>query len=128
MNAPITLAAGVQNLRFVVESGDSNFNYFYISNSLSTLNQNTTSEDDSLKIYPIPSKDVVNVYYTSDKEQYSNYEIIDIRGKSVLRSSFQTKSDDNIQKIDVSRLTEGRYVLKVKVGTNVLFGKIIKIK
>ena len=128
VNAPITLAAGVQNLRFVVESGDSNFNYFYISNSLSTLNQNTTSEDDSLKIYPIPSKDVVNVYYTSDKEQYSNYEIIDIRGKSVLRSSFQTKSDDNIQKIDVSRLTEGRYVLKVKVGTNVLFGKIIKIK
>ncbi len=61
-------------------------------------------EEKTIEVFPNPISDYVSV--KAEKDEDFNIEIIDMQGKSILRTSSR-----NNEKIDVSKLSAGKYVL-----------------
>lgn len=74
----------------------------------------------SLVFYPNPSKDFINVQAENDY-QVENIQIFDLNGRLVTN-----KTDFNTDRIDISKLNQGSYILKAKVNGTVISKKIIK--
>jgi ELWxxDGT repeat protein len=74
----------------------------------------------SLVFYPNPATDFVNIQ-DEYKNEVENVQIFDLNGKVV-----SGKTDFATDKIDVSRLNQGTYILKAKVKGTVISKKIIK--
>ncbi|MBB4803103.1 ELWxxDGT repeat protein [Flavobacterium nitrogenifigens] len=74
----------------------------------------------SLLFFPNPTTNVINVKAGNDN-QVESVQIFDLNGRIVINSS-----DFLDDKIDVSRLSAGAYVLKVKVNGTEISKKIIK--
>ncbi|WP_298755769.1 FG-GAP-like repeat-containing protein [uncultured Psychroserpens sp.] len=72
-----------------------------------------------LVVYPNPTNDVLNIS-TSDNLQNAIYTIFDITGKRVMNA----KLDQN--KIDVSTLNTGNYILRIVSGNTIKSQKFIK--
>ena len=113
VSTPLILAAGIQKIRFLIESGNSNYNYFKISNVISAIQSPTSSGNDVLKIFPNPSVNIIQAIYTSDKAETVSYEIIDNSGKSYMKSIYLCQTGENRPKIDISTLPEGIFFLKI---------------
>lgn len=73
-----------------------------------------------LVFFPNPSKDFINVQIENDN-QVESIQIFDINGKLV-----NNLSDFKSEKIDISRLSPGAYILKAKINGNVVSKKIVK--
>ena len=71
-----------------------------------------------MKLYPNPSKDWVKIDGISE---VSDVQIFDITGKLVLLQEYQV--DD---RIDISNLTVGMYILNIRNSEGVSSKKIIK--
>lgn len=110
VSALIILTFGIQNLRFVIDSGNGNFSYFKID-TLTGFNLNQSIISESLKIYPVPANDIVEIAFNSVVNQYSKYEIIDMRGCSIIKSGFGVIFGDNYKRINISKLREGMYLM-----------------
>lgn len=74
----------------------------------------------SLVFYPNPSKDFINMQAENDY-QVENIQIFDLNGRLVTN-----KTDFNTDRIDISKLNQGSYILKAKVNGTVISKKIIK--
>jgi len=72
-----------------------------------------------LKIYPVPAKDIINVY-----SEYDNlpFIIIDINGRKLI----QNKLHQGNNKIKINMLSNGMYFLKTFYNKNNYFSKFIK--
>lgn len=70
--------------------------------------------DKLYSVYPNPAKSSISVI----GEDIKSVEILDNSGNSVLKS--------NLQKIDISKLVNGQYVVKITTSTNCIVKKIIK--
>ena len=79
--------------------------------------KNTDFEAIDFEIYPNPADDFIVI---SSSKKINQYEIIDLLGKKVLKSNFKT------EKIDVSGLQSGVYILKVEDGSKSEIHKFIK--
>ncbi|MFZ0596403.1 MAG: T9SS type A sorting domain-containing protein, partial [Flavobacterium sp.] len=74
----------------------------------------------SLVFYPNPSNDFVNIK-SENNDQVESVQIFDWNGKLV-----SNKADFNANKIDITRLNQGAYILKAKVNGTEISKKIIK--
>ncbi|UUW11524.1 T9SS type A sorting domain-containing protein [Flavobacterium plurextorum] len=85
-------------------------------------NLSTVSVDQrkSLNLYPNPSKNFVN-FYTEDYSEIEDIQIFDLNGRLV-----SGRSDLNGDKIDISNLHQGTYILKAKINGAEITKKIIK--
>lgn len=84
------------------------------------VNLSTPSFDlASLKAYPNPVKDVLNLYYTENISQVS---IFNLLGQQVL----DKKLDASEVKLDMSNLPQGTYLVKVNVDNQVKTLKVVK--
>lgn len=72
----------------------------------------------SLKIYPTPTKDYIYIKGGNNYNSY-NYSIYNTLGQEVIQSK-------STNKIDVSTLTNGIYILKLQVNNSIISRKIIK--
>jgi hypothetical protein len=72
----------------------------------------------NINIYPNPSKDWIKIDGLTES---SNIQIFDITGKLILQQEYQV--DD---KIDISSLTTGMYILNIRNSEGVSSKKIIK--
>jgi len=88
----------------------------YVNNLSTPLFENKSS----LVFYPNPSKDFINVQ-TENDNQIESIQIFDLNGRLV-----NDKTDFNTNKIDISKLNQGSYLLKAKVDGTVISKKIIK--
>ncbi|KQO22330.1 hypothetical protein ASF10_08045 [Flavobacterium sp. Leaf82] len=101
-------------------------NYLYYSkeNKLWKYSKNLSNpliaSKPSLLFYPNPSTDFVNIQSENNNEVES-VQIFDLNGKLV-----SNKTDFNANKIDVTRLNQGAYILKAKVNGTEISKKIIK--
>ena len=76
-------------------------------------------ENEKLKIFPNPAKDIVNINYPNLKE----VSILDLTGRILLQKTF---SNSNNVQLNIGNLSKGVYVLKViDVKGNALTGKLI---
>ncbi|MFN4235354.1 MAG: T9SS type A sorting domain-containing protein [Bacteroidia bacterium] len=72
----------------------------------SSINENKI--DNSIYIYPNPSKNIINIYSTN--ELNDNYVILDFIGKEVMRGNL--KSEKN--KLNITNLKNGLFFLKIE--------------
>ncbi|WP_264551677.1 T9SS type A sorting domain-containing protein [Flavobacterium sp. N2038] len=80
-----------------------------------------TENKSPLVFYPNPSSDFINIK-TENDTQVESFQIFDLNGRSVSTSGL----DLNNNKIDISRLNQGSYILKAKVNGTLISKKIIK--
>ena len=126
VSTPLILAAGIQKIRFLIESGNSNYNYFKISSTISAVQSLTSFGNDVLKIYPNPSVNSIQAIYTSDKAETVSYEIIDNSGKSFIKSIYLCQTGENRPKIDISTLQDGIFFLKINSKTRTVSASFCK--
>ncbi|GAA0725817.1 hypothetical protein GCM10009430_32050 [Aquimarina litoralis] len=104
----------------------------YIQYDLSNRNQiNTTiySSGLSMKIFPNPVSDMLNVEFQEfpdNNESLATVKILDINGKTLFSKKCIIDKTDH--KIDVSNLKDGLYFLKVSYGKNIVRTKFYKLK
>jgi alpha-tubulin suppressor-like RCC1 family protein len=84
----------------------------------STLSM-TEYNNDTVSIYPNPCKDFLNIELNNELE-INNITISDISGKIILMVN------DVCEKIDVSSLKTGVYVLKINSNEKIIYKKIVK--
>lgn len=87
-----------------------------VTNSLSTLE---VMSKNKIGVYPNPVSDVLNI---EAKEKIERFDIFDLTGKTVLSD----KANSNRLEINVSHLSTGNYLLKVKTASGTSTQKIIK--
>ena len=73
----------------------------------------------TLKVYPDPAKDILNVSGILEEAAIG---IFDISGKSILTGSL----NDSFNKINISGLPRGVYILKLKIGDSIVMKRFVK--
>lgn len=122
-------ASFINKLNTNFSSGGLNFNPFYqlnafhngyIENNYTTDTKPLTniSDNDEIKIYPNPSKGIINIEATVSIKQIT---ILDLSGKIVL----SIYTNNSIVTIDISDLPKGIYVIETNTGKK-HFNRIIK--
>jgi aminopeptidase YwaD len=81
-----------------------------------------TNEKASIKVYPNPSKDFINVDIEADRFSSSEIELFDIQGIMVKKSKLNAQIGN---RIDVSTLNPGAYTYRVVINGKGISGKVI---
>ncbi|WP_433816202.1 T9SS type A sorting domain-containing protein [Flavobacterium johnsoniae] len=84
------------------------------------LNIPLVENKSSLVLYPNPSSDFINIK-TENDTRLENFQIFDLNGRLV-----RTSALDLNNKIDISNLNQGSYILKAKVNGALISKKIVK--
>lgn len=111
-NANIIASTALSNDNYFYELQVDNFSFAYAFYNLSASNQN---KGDNLTIYPNPAYDYVYINSTTELEAT----IYDILGKEIKRAYFKDK-------LDITCLEKGIYILNLTDGVNSSTHKIIK--
>ncbi len=81
-------------------------------------------ETDGIKIYPIPTKDVLNIQISNQNDLFS-LNLINMNGSIVQSHSIDAKSNTNtLKSIDVNRLPTGIYFVKITSKKETITQKI----
>ena len=110
---------------FIAKYSDPSFNqpyegevYFYDSLSIGNV---SISRENNLTLYPNPTKDIVNIISTN--ERINSYTLYNMGGQTMIKSEkIKTKSE----KINLSNLPKGVYVIKVITDKNSYTRKVIR--
>ncbi len=76
------------------------------------------------RVFPIPAKDVLYVHAQFDLSQQSNFELLDISGRSKFLLQGVQSVRDGVTKLDISNLSNGIYVLRWTEGKVIRTEKI----
>ena len=76
-------------------------------------------------IYPNPTTDKINISFESKQGADYVIAVYDIAGRAVKRISYKAISGDNIINTDLGGLQDGKYIVRVEDGNNIVGGKII---
>ena len=82
-----------------------------------------TYSDDNLKIYPNPVNNAINIEYNNLKTEFAIYKILNINGKEILKGKISLLKN----KIDISEIPEGVYILELNIDGVLYRKKIVKI-
>ncbi|WP_218598487.1 sulfatase-like hydrolase/transferase [Polaribacter sp. NJDZ03] len=129
---PVQLRASINNVNNWSFSEDKEYNLWSFDKTSSNTSGNigtagTLSTADQifkkLSIFPNPSGDYFNVNYSGTLSELE-VEIFTASGKSVKKVK---ETNVNNPRIDVSNLSSGIYIIKIKTDENLLIKKIIKL-
>ncbi len=81
-----------------------------------------TGEKETIKVYPNPARDYINVDIQSTNFKQSDIELFDMQGKLVKKAKLKSKQGN---RIDVSNLNAGAYTYNVSLNGKTISGKII---
>lgn len=90
----------------------------------STVGIHTIEENKKLSVFPNPAKDLLTVSYNAALSENMTLEIIDLNGKLISRTAFNSKQAI----LDVSLLSPAVYIVQLKSGSNTLAAKKIIIE
>jgi aminopeptidase YwaD len=85
------------------------------------VRDNSLNKLESVKIYPNPAKDLLNIELPDSKIKNFSFEITDLSGRSLLKSENQTK-------INVGSLINGAYLGILKAGDQTVVRKVMIAK
>ena len=89
-----------------------------VSLSESRLSQQT-------QVFPNPVSDILNIQFPNSSPKPEFVEITSLQGKSVLKS--KVSAEESQQKLNLSNLPAGHYILNFQVGNNMISKKIEKL-
>jgi endoglucanase len=105
------------------------------NNSLTTTDSTSSSNDkgnntskSELTVYPNPFEDYININYENEFIGDVTINIYDILGRLIKRYNINKSSEILQERIDVSMIREGAYILQLRAGNAVRTNKIIKTK
>lgn len=78
-----------------------------------------------LRVGPNPATDLVRLYFTKYRSNEVQYQWVDQKGSVVLQNNATIGNDGRVT-IDISKLAEGQYFLKLQLGEEVLIKKVYK--
>ncbi|WP_299336619.1 HYR domain-containing protein [uncultured Psychroserpens sp.] len=89
----------------------------------SCLNRDIAEEDielsideDKVKLYPVPTVDILNVALESPRATQASYSIASMRGEVSIQNTWEINEGHNEVKIDVTRLSDGLYNLIININ------------
>ncbi len=94
----------------------------FMPNGFVGLTNIETNEKASIKVYPNPAKDFINVDIEADRFSSSEIELFDIQGRLVKRTKLNAQIGN---RIDVSSLNPGAYTYRVVINGKGISGKVI---
>ena len=94
----------------------------FMPNGFVGLTNIETNEKASIKVYPNPAKDFINVDIEADRFSSSEIELFDIQGRLVKKSKLNAQIGN---RIDVSSLNPGAYTYRVVINSKGISGKLI---
>ena len=100
-----------------------------LSNVIRVYKNPLANEEDnsiSLKIYPVPSQEIINVELKTDKPESMNWVLNTMSGQAVKQDSVDTKKANHQTQIDIKGLITGTYILRIQSGENIVVRKIVK--
>ncbi len=89
-----------------------------------TLSVNDLVKSNSFKVYPNPSNGNINVRFDHSTTSYT-IEVVNVAGQIVYNKQFNNASKEIDQKLDLTSLTKGVYILKVNDGSSTKSQKVI---
>lgn len=69
--------------------------------------------DENISVYPNPSSDIINISYTSDKNQEVTIKLADSKGQIVYQNAKNATNGNNAETINVQNVTPGSYILSI---------------
>lgn len=82
----------------------------------------------SLKLAPNPAADAVEIRWDSPRSGKINVQIIDGLGKMVFESDILKSGQVYTDQMDLRRLTDGVYFIKVQQGAEIRYERLLKMK
>ncbi|MCD2258859.1 HYR domain-containing protein [Psychroserpens luteolus] len=73
-------------------------------------------EEDDVKLYPVPTVDVLNIALESPVATKASYSIASMRGEVPIQSEWDINQGHNEVKVDVTRLSDGLYNLIININ------------
>jgi ligand-binding sensor domain-containing protein len=104
-----------------------------LASSVSTISQITATDDIEthkflLKVFPNPTQDEINIYYSGDNAGKVNFIISDVAGREVMKISEKSSIGVQQEKINISSLHSGIYILNIVQDNKILDSrKLIKL-
>ncbi len=117
----------IRTAQVTIRSNDSDenpytFTIFGRKSSVTSLP--TNPQFGTLTLGPNPTAEEVNLYFTGRLSTKLSYQLIDQRGKIILKG--QKRLQNGQVTIDVSSIAEGSYLLKLRLGKEILMKRIHK--
>jgi len=118
-------------------TSNGNFNVKFISSNLCGINYSiqqvsivsaslqTNTSISSIKIYPIPSSESINIELNSDKHQQLDIQIIDLSGRIIFFDKHEIIKGINSFSIEVSKFAKGIYYLNLSSDDGNIIRKIV---
>ncbi len=94
----------------------------FMPNGVVSLANVETGEKESIKVYPNPARDYVNVDIECTNFKASDIELLDMQGRIVKKAKLKAKQGN---RIDVSSLSAGAYSYNVSLNGKTISGKVI---
>lgn len=69
---------------------------------------------DKLKVYPVPTSDMVNLSYNYLSQGTISYELTDMTGKNIVSRNITVEPGNHIERINLERLANAAYMLNIK--------------
>ncbi|WP_298901779.1 T9SS type A sorting domain-containing protein [uncultured Psychroserpens sp.] len=73
-------------------------------------------DEDKVKLYPVPTVDILNISLESPVATKANYSIASMRGEVSIQNDWTLNEGHNTVKVDVTRLSDGLYNLIIKIN------------
>lgn len=118
------LSEGENTINFNVDASIASSmmnNRFSIVFDSTTLN-NSTFVANNIQVYPNPTSDFISVNLNQNTSKFNSLELFDINGRLIIK---QTVNNQNIERLDVSEMTAGVYILKISSSKEQLSTKVI---
>ncbi len=78
---------------------------------------------DKINIYPIPTKNFLNVHFPSSVSGQTTIQLIDLVGQKIIELSVNISTQD-LYRINVSHLKSGNYILRISNHGNTFVRKV----
>ncbi|MBK7855003.1 MAG: T9SS type A sorting domain-containing protein [Bacteroidetes bacterium] len=78
---------------------------------------------DEIQVYPNPSFGELNVRFTAGDNENFSFKVIDVLGKTLAQSTYNSIQGENIQQLDLNKLPSGIYFLCIEKQGNKIHTK-----
>lgn len=112
---------------FTVIDGEGGFigvtNFEIEVNSTTSIKEKLVQ--DEVSIYPIPTRNMITIDFSNSNLAYTNLEIINLQGQTVLKDNLKSKENINL---DISQLNSGLYIINLMADKALISKKLIVSK
>ncbi len=126
--AYMQISASISNLDsgFPTEGSNYTLDNFALSNNTVGVDENTALQFYVEAVYPNPTRNDVNISFTTNTSELLNIEIYDLSGKLIKSESMNVSAGAQILNVNLSGINSGLYLIQLK-GQNEVVTQRLKV-